>query len=57
MPKIGGCRQVLIKDSERRTLVTLSFTVNLQGADTINETPVGFYAVQYNSQAINDITL
>ncbi len=54
MPKIGGCYQVPIKNSARRTLVTLSFTVNPQGVDTINETPVWHYVVQYNSPAIKN---
>lgn len=54
MPKIGGCYQVPIKNSARRTLVTLSFTVNPQGVDIINETPVWHYVVQYNSPAINN---
>lgn len=53
MPKIGGCYEVPIKNSARRTLVTLSFTVNVRGGYTINKTPV-HYAVQYNSSAIND---
>lgn len=54
MPKIGGCYQVPIKNSARHTLVTLSFTVNPQGVDTINETPVWHYVIQYNSPAINN---
>lgn len=34
MPKIGGCYEVPIKNSASRTLVTLSFTVNVQGVET-----------------------
>lgn len=40
MPKIGACYQVTIKNSARHTLETFSFTVNLQGVDTVNDTPV-----------------